>query len=46
MDYVTRVEGRRIAVHCHAGLGRTGLAIACFFVYRNLFHACAAVQVN
>ncbi|KAI9015513.1 protein-tyrosine phosphatase-like protein [Hyaloraphidium curvatum] len=24
--------GRRCAVHCHAGLGRTGLAVACFLV--------------
>ncbi|KAG2450553.1 hypothetical protein HYH02_005054 [Chlamydomonas schloesseri] len=36
MDYVTRVEGRKIAVHCHAGLGRTGLSIACFFVFSGL----------
>jgi hypothetical protein len=33
MDYVTGTEGRKVAVHCHAGLGRTGLAIACFFLY-------------
>ena len=25
--------GRKVAVHCHAGLGRTGLAIACYLVY-------------
>ncbi|KAI8996113.1 protein-tyrosine phosphatase-like protein [Gaertneriomyces semiglobifer] len=25
--------GGGIAVHCHAGLGRTGLAIACYLVY-------------
>ncbi|KAG2493410.1 hypothetical protein HYH03_008535 [Edaphochlamys debaryana] len=37
MDYVTRVEGRKIAVHCHAGLGRTGLAIACYFVFTDAF---------
>ncbi|KAJ3124220.1 Protein tyrosine phosphatase domain-containing protein 1 [Physocladia obscura] len=24
-----------IAVHCHAGLGRTGTAIACYFVYNS-----------
>lgn len=36
MDYVTVVEGRKIAVHCHAGLGRTGLSIACFFVFSGL----------
>ncbi|GLI65552.1 hypothetical protein VaNZ11_009114 [Volvox africanus] len=37
MDFVTRVEGRKIAVHCHAGLGRTGVAIACFFVFSGLY---------
>ncbi|KAJ3145919.1 Protein tyrosine phosphatase domain-containing protein 1 [Geranomyces variabilis] len=26
-------DGQKIAVHCHAGLGRTGLAIACYLVY-------------
>ncbi len=26
--------GGRVAVHCHAGLGRTGLVIACFLVQR------------
>eukprot|EP00195_Chlamydomonas_chlamydogama_P007117 CAMPEP_0202895358 /NCGR_PEP_ID=MMETSP1392-20130828/4583_1 /ASSEMBLY_ACC=CAM_ASM_000868 /TAXON_ID=225041 /ORGANISM="Chlamydomonas chlamydogama, Strain SAG 11-48b" /LENGTH=882 /DNA_ID=CAMNT_0049580345 /DNA_START=176 /DNA_END=2821 /DNA_ORIENTATION=- len=44
MDYVTLVEGRKIAVHCHAGLGRTGLAIACFFVFTKLYTAKTAVQ--
>jgi protein tyrosine phosphatase domain-containing protein 1 len=32
MQYTTGVEGRKVAVHCHAGLGRTGLAIACFLI--------------
>ena len=27
--------GLRVAVHCHAGLGRTGLVIACSLVYSN-----------
>jgi len=43
MDHVTRVEGRKVAVHCHAGLGRTGLAIACFFVFRGSHVPGAAV---
>ena len=32
MQYTTVVECRKVAVHCHAGLGRTGLAIACFLL--------------
>lgn len=32
MQYTTLVECRKVAVHCHAGLGRTGLAIACFLL--------------
>ena len=26
-------KSQKIAVHCHAGYGRTGIVIACFFVY-------------
>ncbi|KAJ3217837.1 Protein tyrosine phosphatase domain-containing protein 1 [Clydaea vesicula] len=26
-------EGKKVAVHCHAGLGRTGLTIGCYLVY-------------
>jgi protein tyrosine phosphatase domain-containing protein 1 len=29
--------GRKIAVHCHAGLGRTGLVIACYLVFTDRF---------
>jgi protein tyrosine phosphatase domain-containing protein 1 len=32
MHYAVSVEKKRVAVHCHAGLGRTGLTIACFLV--------------
>jgi hypothetical protein len=36
MQHVCQDQGRRIAVHCHAGLGRTGLAIACYLVYSGM----------
>lgn len=29
--------GHKIAVHCHAGLGRTGLVIACYLVFTDRF---------
>ncbi|KAG5470873.1 hypothetical protein CUR178_02179 [Leishmania enriettii] len=32
MDYHIKQKGR-VLVHCHAGLGRTGLMIACYYVY-------------
>jgi protein tyrosine/serine phosphatase len=32
MDYMLK-DGKRLAVHCHAGLGRTGLSIACYLIY-------------
>ncbi|KIY93850.1 protein tyrosine phosphatase domain containing 1 [Monoraphidium neglectum] len=44
MQHCTAVEGRRVAIHCHAGLGRTGLAAACFLVFtREAPSAAAAV---
>ena len=33
MHHVCHDQRQRIAVHCHAGLGRTGLAIACYLVF-------------
>eukprot|EP00798_Chlamydomonas_sp_ICE-L_P004014 gene4014-14093_t len=43
MEYVANTEGRKIAVHCHAGLGRTGLAIACWFVFTKSHSADSAI---
>lgn len=40
MDYVVGVEQRKVAVHCHAGLGRTG--VLCVFVC--LLSACLHIQ--
>lgn len=42
MQYTTMVECRKVAVHCHAGLGRTGLASACFLVASG--QACSAAR--
>ncbi|XP_073435394.1 protein tyrosine phosphatase domain-containing protein 1-like [Dendrobates tinctorius] len=36
-------EGR-VAVHCHAGLGRTGLLIACYLVYACRVRAADAIR--
>ncbi|KAJ3059317.1 Protein tyrosine phosphatase domain-containing protein 1, partial [Rhizoclosmatium hyalinum] len=33
MTHELEVLGGKVAVHCHAGLGRTGLTIACYLVY-------------
>jgi protein tyrosine phosphatase domain-containing protein 1 len=45
MEQVTREQGQKVAVHCHAGLGRTGLAIACFLVFSERLNAAAAVEM-
>jgi len=36
-------SGERIAVHCHAGFGRTGVLIACVLVYREKIMADEAI---
>lgn len=33
MHHTTTSERRKVAVHCHSGLGRTGLVLACYSVY-------------
>eukprot|EP00039_Didymoeca_costata_P003745 m.69445 g.69445 ORF g.69445 m.69445 type:complete len:787 (-) comp12056_c0_seq4:2575-4935(-) len=38
-------EGGRVLVHCHAGLGRTGMLIACHLVYSLAYSAEEAVTV-
>ncbi len=34
MDFTIHTKREKLAVHCHAGLGRTGLVIACYLVYK------------
>ncbi|XP_016147206.1 protein tyrosine phosphatase domain-containing protein 1-like [Sinocyclocheilus grahami] len=38
------VQEGKVAVHCHAGLGRTGVLIACFLVYTCRISASEAVH--
>ena len=33
MAYIVKYKNGRILVHCHAGNGRTGIVIVCFFMY-------------
>lgn len=33
MHKVVELDKKKVAVHCHAGLGRTGLVIACYMVF-------------
>lgn len=40
----TLSQGKKVAIHCHAGLGRTGLIIACYLVFSKLFTASEAIK--
>lgn len=41
---VELTNGGKIAVHCHAGFGRTGLAIACILIAKDLLEASQVIQ--
>lgn len=41
----TQLKIGRIAIHCHAGLGRTGLAIACYLVFSGFFEPKDAIDL-
>ncbi|EDQ84897.1 uncharacterized protein MONBRDRAFT_29751 [Monosiga brevicollis MX1] len=38
-------EGGKIAVHCHAGRGRTGLIIAAYLIFHNDYTAAKAIRL-
>jgi protein tyrosine phosphatase domain-containing protein 1 len=38
-------KGKKIAVHCHAGLGRTAILIACFFIFYYKISASKAISI-
>jgi len=44
MDHHIKSKGR-VLVHCHAGLGRTGLMIACYFVYSKHMPSAEAIEI-
>lgn len=44
MDFHIRNHGK-VLVHCHAGLGRTGLMIASYFVYSQRMSAADAIKL-
>ncbi len=33
MVYTTKIEGKKVLVHCHAGYGRTGIVLACYMIF-------------
>lgn len=39
-------EGKRVAVSCRAGVGRTGTVLACYLVYKGLDYESALAQVR
>lgn len=44
MDYHVRNKGK-VLVHCHAGLGRTGLMIACYYLFSQRMGGQEAIEL-
>ncbi len=45
ISFTVNTKRRKVSVHCHAGLGRTGLAIACWFIFEHRYSAMQAVTL-
>ena len=43
VDFALR--GGKVAIHCHAGLGRTGVLIACYLVYSQRMSGDEAIKL-